>query len=204
LKLTVLLTLNLHRSFASTKTIDRTRNLNKHKEHIIYLPYYKAHDDDDDDDDDNERNFGVKRSPIMSIVSACIFCRMLIIGLSLILLLRESTSFSLNSMSTVATDTLSQYPWPDKKSTDDKILFQYQSHYSYHPKEIVNHEYWQELCPPPSPKKTFFPPISFRQQSSHNQPLSSLDISITWAPDDEDPCDVARKIVQDCLRSQKN
>ena len=106
-------------------------------------------------------------------------------------------------MSTVATDTLSQYPWPDKKSTDDKILFQYQSHYSYHPKEIVNHEYWQELCPPPSPKKTFFPLISFRQQSSHNQPLSSLDISITWAPDDEDPCDVARKIVQDCLRSQK-
>jgi hypothetical protein len=132
---------------------------------------------------------------------------MLIISLSLIqiLLLREScSSFSLNSLSMVATDnTLIRYPWPDEKSTNDKMLFQDQSHYSYHPKEIVNHQYWQELCPPPSPKKTFFSPISFGQQPSHNQPPSSLDISITWAPDEEDPCDVARKIVQECLRSQK-
>ena len=112
-----------------------------------------------------------------------------------------------NAVPTVTNNARSQcrpYPWSTDSANDDSAFHPNQPYYVFRPSQPIHHEYWQELCPP-SPKSPptipsfFSSPLSFRRDSDDRaSSLSSLDISLTWTPD-EDPGDVARKIIQECL-----
>jgi len=140
----------------------------------------------------------------------------LISCLSLILLwlLEEASSFSdsrrilhsttgENEVHTVINNDRNQYrpyPWPTENKNDYCVFHPMQPYYVFPPSRPIHHEYWQELCPP-SPKSppTILPFFSIvRPNDDQESSLPSLDISISWTPD-EDPRDVARRIIQECF-----
>lgn len=91
------------------------------------------------------------------------------------------------------------YPWAADNADDGCIFHPKQPYYVFHPSHPIHYEYWQQLCPPPQKLSNklssfFSSPLSIDEKPS----ISSVDVSITWAPD-EDPEGVAKRIVQECF-----
>lgn len=92
------------------------------------------------------------------------------------------------------------YPWTVANAEESCVFHSKQPYYVFHPSHPTQSEIWQELCPP-APKLLDSISSIFSPQSSTNKlaPISSLDVSETWSPED-DPHHVARSIIHQCLR----
>lgn len=92
------------------------------------------------------------------------------------------------------------YPWAADYANDGSVFHSKRPYYVFHPSHPIHQEYWQELCPSPPKLSDKLSSIFSSRFSIKEMPsISSVDISITWTLD-EDPHNVARRIVQEFLR----
>lgn len=96
-----------------------------------------------------------------------------------------------------------RYPWA-KDNTNDAAAFDPNlPYYVFHPSKPVHDKYWKEICPPSkkanSVSSFFFSSLPNVLKSGGLPSLPPLDVSITWRPD-ENPRDVAKRIVNECAQ----
>eukprot|EP00536_Pseudo-nitzschia_multiseries_P000323 jgi/Psemu1/282249/fgenesh1_pg.4_\ len=97
-----------------------------------------------------------------------------------------------------------EYQWAVEGISNNSVFCPSQPYYVFRPSQPVRSEYWHELCPPSQKMPVMLPPFiltpfsSIRSNAERTPILNSLDISITWMPN-ENPQDVARSAIQECL-----